>query len=178
MSRLPIPFMLALFYCSCMEGPPGTDGAGPIRDSIILDYKSAWEYNFLHHPFYEAVFELSDAELESYQNSDTSNLKRDSSAHALFAVPRYSPREWAVYYETTDLFRCEADTVPPTNWVARFKDASGVVSSTEYCVDSGDPYVPTKGNALIQYFEGKGFDISNYFIWEQIPIGKIRIYYR
>lgn len=174
MHGLLIPLLLAACLSGCMEGPPGkdgTDGDFPPRDSIILDYKAAWEYHFLHHPGYAGDFELSEAELEVYRSSDTAVLRRDSSANALFAVTKYAPREWAVYYEISKVFKCAMDTATPAGWVARFKEASS------YCTDPGDPYVPTKGSALIRYYEGRGFDISNYFIWEEIPIGKIRIYY-
>lgn len=165
---------------ACVEGPPGKDGADgnrDARDSLILDLRTAWEFNYLHHPFYAAVFGLSEEERAAYRLADTSLLRRDSLPNDLFAATKYAPREWSAYYEFTNQIGCDQESAIPSHWIARFTDTASVERSY-FCVDRGLPFVPVRGNPSLQYYDGKGFDIGSFFAWERIPIGKLRIYYR
>jgi hypothetical protein len=162
-----------------MEGPAGRDGADAnreTRDSIILDFRSAWEFNYLHHPFYATVFELSDAERAAYRLADTSLLRRDTLPNDLFAAAKYAPREWVAYYELANQIGCDQDSAIPENWIARFADTASAAQSY-FCFEHGPSFLPVRGSALLQYYEGKGFDIGSFFTWERIPVGKLRIYY-
>jgi hypothetical protein len=173
-------FLSILVPClsGCVEGPPGKDGAdGGARDSLVLDLRTAWEFNFLHHPFYAAAFELSGDERAAYRIADTALLRRDSLPNDMFAAAKYAPREWSAYYEFTNQISCDQDSALPAHWIARFADTAFEAQSY-YCVDRGQPFTPVRGNVLLQYFDGKGFDIGSFFAWERIPEGKLRIYYR
>ena len=170
---------LALCLSGCLEGPSGKEGAagfGSARDSIIVDLKSAWEFNYLHYPHGAAVFGLSETEREAYARADTSLLRRDTLPNDLFVSAKYAPREWVAYYEFTNQIACEKQPTAPPDWIARFADTAAIEESY-FCVDRGQPFLPVRGNSLLQYFDGKGFDIGSYFPWERIPIGRLRIYY-
>ena len=175
--------LLALCLFGCLEGPAGKDGKdggdgrGYARDSIILDLKTAWEFNYSHAPNFAAVFEMSGAERSAYRLEDTSLLHRDSLPNDLFVSAKYAPREWAAFYELEGEIGCDQDSTVPPDWIARFTDTASVAQSY-FCVDRGLPFMPVRGSSLLQYYDGKGFDIGSFFPWERIPIGTLRIYYR
>jgi hypothetical protein len=174
-----LPILVPCLF-GCLEGPRGRDGADVYRegrDSLILDLRSAWEFNYLHHPFYAGVFGLSEDERAAYRLADTTLLRRDSLPNDLFAAAKYAPREWTAYYEYTNQISCDRDSAIPSHWIARFADAASD-SLSYFCVDRGLPFTPVRGSALLQFFDGKGFDIGSFFAWERIPEGKLRIYYR
>ncbi len=164
----------------CVEGPAGKDGADggeAARDSLIVDLRSAWVFNYSHYPNYAAAFELSDPERAAYRLADTSLLRRDTLPNDLFVAAKYPPREWTAYYELTHQIACAQDSTLPTDWIARFADTASEAQSY-FCVDRGLPFNAVRGASLLQYYDGKGFDIGSFFTWERIPVGKLRIYYR
>jgi hypothetical protein len=175
---LPLSILILCLF-GCVEGPPGKDGAdgyGQARDSIILDFKSAWEFNYSRYPNHAVVLELSDAEQAAYRLADTTLLRRDSLPIGLFAAAKYAPREWVAFYELANQIGCDQDSAIPPDWIARFVDTASIEQSY-FCVDRGLPFSPVRGNPQLQYYDGKGFDIGSFFTWERIPIGNLRIYY-
>lgn len=172
--------VLSGWVAGCVEGPAGEEGAdasGGARDSLIVDLRSAWVFNYSHYPNYAAAFELSDAERAAYRLADTSRLRRDTLPNDLFIAAKYPPREWTAYYELANQFACAQDSVIPPVWIARFADTASE-SQSYFCVDRGLPFNAVRGASLLQYYDGKGFDIGSFFTWERIPVGKLRIYYR